>query len=128
MALTNAFRDFICDAVSGIGSPTLFDNTNAYIGVGDGNAAFSAAQTDLQGTSKTRKAMEATYPDQSQGANVLRFKSSFGTGDANYAWQEWGVFNAASSGTMMNRKVESLGTKTSSQTWEFTVDIQINLA
>lgn len=128
MALTNAFRDFIADAVSGISSPTLFDNTNAYVGVGDGTAAFAATQTDLQGTNKTRKGMEAGYPDQSQGANVLRFKSSFGTADANYAWQEWGVFNASTAGTMMNRKVESLGTKTSAQTWEFTVDIQINLA
>lgn len=128
MGLTTAFRDHIADAVTGIGSPTLFDNANARIGVGDGSAAFSSAQTDLQGTNKTRKAMEVGYPDQSQGANVLRFKSSFATGDANYAWQEWGVFNAASAGVMMNRKVESLGTKTSAQTWEFTVDIQLNLA
>jgi hypothetical protein len=128
MGLTTAFRDFMADAATGISTPTLYDNTNAYIGVGDGNTAFSAAQTDLQGTSKTRKAMEATFPDQSQGANVMRFKSSFGTGDANYAWEEWGVFNASSAGTMMNRKVEALGTKTSAQTWEFTVDIQLNLA
>lgn len=128
MALTNAFRDFVADAVADISTPVLFSNANAHIGVGDGTAAFAATQTDLQGTNKTRKAMEATFPDQSQGANVLRFKSSFGTGDANYAWQEWGVFNAASAGTMMNRKVESLGTKTSAQTWEFTVDIQLNLA
>jgi hypothetical protein len=128
MGLTTAFRDFIADAVTGIGTPTLFDNTNAYIGVGDSATAFSSAQTDLQGTSKTRKGMEASFPDQSQGANVMRFKASFGTGDANYAWNEWGVFNASTAGTMMNRKVESLGTKTSAQTWEFTVDVQINLA
>lgn len=128
MGLTTAFRDYMADAVSGIGSPTLYDNANAYIGVGNGNAAFSAAQTDLQGASKQRNAMEASFPDQSQGANVLRFKSSFGTSEANFAWEEWGVFNAAAGGTMMNRKVESLGTKSSSQTWEFTVDIQLNLA
>lgn len=126
--LVNAFRDFIADAVSGIGSPTLFDNGNAHIGVGNGNTAAAVTQTDLQGASKTRKAMEAGYPDQSQGANVLRFKSSFGTAEANYAWEEWAVFNAAAAGTMMNRKVESLGTKTSSQTWELTVDIQFNLS
>lgn len=126
--LVNAFRDFMADAVTGIGSPTLFDNTNAHIGVGDGTAAAAVTQTDLQGTNKFRRPMEASFPDQSQGANVMRFKSSFGTTEANYAWQEWGVFNALSAGTMMNRKVESLGTKTSAQTWEFTVDIQLNLS
>ena len=126
--LTNAFRDFMADAATGLDSPTLYDNANAHIGVGDSNTAAVATQTDLQGTSKFRQGMVASFPDQSQGANVMRFKASFGTGDANFAWEEWGVFNASSAGTMMNRKVESLGTKTSAQTWEFTVDIQLNVA
>lgn len=125
MPLTTAFRDLMADFVIGLG--TAYNNANAHIGVGDGNTAFNASQTDLQGTNKLRKAMEASFPDQSQGANVNRFKASFGTSEANFAWNEWGVFNAASSGTMQNRKVESLGTKTSAQTWEFTVDIQLNL-
>jgi hypothetical protein len=37
------------------------------------------------------------------------------------------VFNSATAATgrMLNRKVESLGTKTSAQTWQFTVTITL---
>jgi hypothetical protein len=124
MALTNAGRDFIAGAIIG-NEATLFDNTNAYIGVGDSNAAFSAAQTDLQGTNKFRKGMDTTYPQIS--GNVITFKSTFSGDEANFAWEEWGVFNAASGGTMLNRLVEYNGTKQSGQTWIFEVDITVEI-
>lgn len=104
---------------------TAFNNANAHIGVGASTTAFSASQTDLL-TTPTRKAMDATYP--SGGSNVITFRSTFGTSDANIAWQEWGVFNASSAGTMLNRKVESLGTKTNTQTWQFTVTLTFTTA
>jgi hypothetical protein len=126
MALTNAYRDLLASLAAGAGG-TAFNNANAYIGVGDSTTAFAAAQTDLQAaTNKFRKAMDATYPQVA--ANVLTYRATFGTADANFAWQEWGVFNAASAGTMMNRKVESLGTKTSAQSWQLTVTITHNVA
>jgi len=125
MALTTAFRDYMAGLVTGTGK--AFSNANAYIGVGDSTTAFAAGQTDLQAaTNKLRKAMEATYPQVS--TNQITFRSLFATGDANWAWEEWGVFNAASSGTMMNRKVESLGTKTAAQSWQFTVTITLTVA
>src|SRR6478609_3536337 len=126
MALTTAYRDFVASLSVRAGG-TAFNNANSYIGVGDSTTAFSAAHTDLQAaTNKLRKAMDATYPQVA--ANVLTFRSTFATGDANWAWQEWGVFNASSAGTMMNRKVESLGTKTSAQSWQFTVTITLAVA
>lgn len=126
MPITDAGRNHLVQA--GIGtSLTAFNNANAYIGVGDSTTAYAAGQTDLQAaTNKTRKAMDATYP--SGGANVITFRSTFGTSDANYAWNEWGVFNASSGGTMLNRKVESLGTKTNTQTWQFTVTLTVSTA
>lgn len=124
MGMTNAFRDFIAAGVIGE-TVTEFDNANAHIGVGDSSTAFAATQTDLQAsTNKLRKGMDAGYPQRS--GNVLTFRATFGTSEANFAWQEWGVFNASSGGTMMNRKVESLGTKTSAQSWQFTVQNTIN--
>lgn len=126
MPLTNAYRDFLASLSAGAGG-TAFNNANSYIGVGDSTTAHAFAQTDLQAaTNKLRKAMDATYPQVA--ANVLTFRSTFGTGDANFAWQEWGVFNAAAAGTMMNRKVESLGTKTSSQSWQLTVTVTLAVA
>ena len=122
MALTNAGRDFIAKAVINDSTPTFFSNANANIGVGDSTTAFAAAQTDLQAASnKVRKPMDATFP--TIAANVVNFRSTFGSADANFAWQEWAVFNAGASGTMLNRKVESLGTKDSSQSWQLTVTL-----
>lgn len=123
MALTNAARDLIAQALIG-GAITSFNNANARIGVGDSSTAFAAAQTDLQaGANKFRRVMEATYP--TIAGNVLTFRSLFGTAEANFAWNEWGVFNAASAGAMLNRKVESLGTKTSAQSWQLTATITL---
>ena len=123
MALTNAGLAFITEAVIGTGSP-LFNNANAYIGVGDSTTPFSVGQTDLQAaTNKTYKPMYAGYP--TIATDTLVFQATFGTSDANYAWNEWAVFNAATSGVMLNRKVESLGTKSATQIWVLTVTLTL---
>lgn len=115
----------------GASSLQYFNNANAYIGVGDSTSSEAATQTDLQAaTNKLRKAMDATYPVHADGtgsgAASIQFRSTFATGDANYAWQEWGVFNASSGGRMLNRKVESLGTKTSAASWTLTVTLSLS--
>jgi len=124
MPLTTVGRNFIAEALIDDDTPTFFDNTNAHIGVGDDDTAFNAAQTNLQAvTNKVREGMEATYPQRSD--NVITFRSVFDTGAANFDWEEWGVFNHASAGVMLNRVVESLGTKTSAATWQLTVELTI---
>lgn len=121
MGLTNAYRDWSVAATT-VAAATPFNNANSYIGVGDSATAFAATQTDLvAGANKFRKAQDATYP--TTAGNVLTFRSTFGTGDANFAWNEWGVFNASTAGTMLNRKVESLGTKPGTQSWQFTTTL-----
>lgn len=123
---TNAVRDLIASLVTG-GAGTVFSNANTYFGVGDSTTAFAATQTDLQAASnKLRKAMDATYPQVA--ANVITVRATFGTTDANFAWQEWGVFNASTAGTMFNRKVESLGTKTSAQTIQITGTLTLGIS
>lgn len=111
---------------------TFFNNGNAAIGAGDSSTAAAATQTDLQAsTNKLRKAMDATFPAHTDattsGAASTQFKSTFGTSDANWAWAEWGVFNSptAATGRMLNRKVESLGTKTSAASWAMTVTLSL---
>jgi hypothetical protein len=127
--LTNAVRDHITKALIGSAGLTTFNNANAYLGVGDSATAFATSQTDLQAaTNKLRKAMDATFPtDPPSPANRLTFKSTFATADANWAWNEWSVFNAASGGTMLNRVVASLGTKTSAASWALTVTIDLTV-
>lgn len=123
MALTTAGVNFLSQAAIGQGVP--FSNANAYIGVGNGTAAFAASQTDLQGANKLRKAMDNGYP--TINAPVVTFKSTFAPGEANFAWNEWGVFNGSTGGVMLNRVVESNGTKQSNQTWVLEVAITFTL-
>lgn len=120
--MLNAGIGEMLDLLIAAGSPTAFNNANSYIGVGDSTTAEAAGQTDLQAaTNKTRKAMSATYPSRS--GQTVTWRSAFGSADANYAWQEFGVFNASTGGKMLNRKVSNQGTKASGQTW--TVDLAI---
>lgn len=127
MPLTTAGRNFLAAAIINSGPPTFFDNSNAHIGVGDSTTAFNAAQTDLQAaTNKLRKAMMSTFP--TLATNVITFKSSFGSSEGNFAWEEVSVFNASSSGTMLSRVVSSQGTKSSGATWEITLALTITVS
>lgn len=108
-----------------------FANASAQLGVGDSTTAAADTQTDLQAsTNKLFKAMDATYPQHtdstgSSGSKATTFRSTFGTSDANFAWQEWGVRNDGTQVRLLNRKVESLGTKTAGATWVLTVTLAL---
>jgi beta-glucanase (GH16 family) len=117
----NEMWDLITGEVSGSGH--IFDNAAAQIGVGDSSTAADPSQTDLQAaTNETYKGMENGYPTSTNQKTT--FKSSFGESEANYAWNEW-VVKQATSGKCLNRKVESLGTK-SSGTWTLEVSITLS--
>jgi hypothetical protein len=120
--LLNSGIDEMWDLITG-DSSNHFDSTYARIGVGDSSTAAGASQTDLQAaTNKTYKGMESGYPAST--SQQATFKASFGESEANYAWNEW-VVKQSASGKCLNRKVESLGTKTSG-TW--TLEVTVTLA
>lgn len=109
---------------------TFYNNGNAQIGVGDSAAAAAGTQTDLQASAnKLRKAMDSTYPQHADGtvsgAASIAFRATFGTTEANWAWQEWGIFNAAAGGRMLNRAVQNLGVKTSAGVWQPTMTLTL---
>jgi len=117
----NEMWDLITGVVSGSGH--IFDNAAAQIGVGDSSTAANPSQTDLQAaTNKTYKGMESGYPTST--SQKATFKASFGDSEANYAWNEW-VVKQATSAKCLNRKVESLSTK-SSGTWTLEVSITLS--
>lgn len=108
------------------GSETAFNNANARLGVGDSSTAEAATQTDLQAaTNKTYKAMDASYPTYGTSQKIT-FRSTFGSGDANYAWNEFTVDNGSVALKNLNRKVSAQGTKTSGQTWQLSLDITLS--
>jgi len=112
----NAMWTLICG-----GTETVYNATNARIGVGDSTAAFDATHTDLQGTNKLYKGMDSGYPTFGTAQKAV-FKASFGTTEANWAWNEWSVDNGATALKNLNRKVASLGSK-SGGTWALTVEL-----
>lgn len=123
MALTTAGINFLSQAAIGQGTP--FNASNARLGVGSGSNAFAISQTDLQGSGNIRKAMDSGYPVVTPPKIV--FKSTFSPSEANFPWNEWGIFNAATGGVMLNRVVESNGTKQSNQTWVLEVEITFSI-
>ena len=106
---------------------TLFDNSNAYLGVGDSNTAEAATQTGLQAvTNKKYKAMTVGYPTYGTSQKAT-WKATFGSTDANFDWEEFTVANGGSDASKnLNRKVSDQGTKVVGQTWELTLEITLS--
>lgn len=111
-------------------------NTATRLGAGNSSTAAAVGQTDLQAAAGSSnrwfQVMDATFPQQSNG--VLTFKSTFASADGNFAWQEWcvdiGTPTVSSGNTvaalMLNRAVQSLGTKASGSSWVLTATITIS--
>ncbi|MMZ45256.1 hypothetical protein D3C76_334170 [compost metagenome] len=125
MPLTSSGAAFASRAIVGVATP-VFDEANSHIGVGNGTGAFDATQTDLAGTSFVRKGMEAGYP-KTMGDSIIAFRATFEANEANFPWEEWGVFNAAEQGVMLNREVEYNGTKLEGQLWILQVELDVQV-
>lgn len=127
MPLTNAGRDFLARACINAAGTTFFDSNNAYVGIGSSTAAFDVTQTDLQAPSeKLRKKVDAGYP-VFQAPDKMVFQVTLGPDEANFAFQEWGIFNHPTAGTMLHREVFFNGTKQQGQSWTFRATIDTNV-
>lgn len=127
--LTTSGLDRLTKLLINTGSPQALTSTAVRLGVGDDSTAAAVGDSDLStGSNQYYRVMDATYPQQANG--VVTFKATFGDSDANFAWNSWGIDvgtpTVTSSGTvaalLFNRKVASLGTKTSG-TWTLTVTV-----
>ena len=104
-----------------IGTPIAW-TTTAYCGVGNSGVAFDPTHVDLQGASKTYKAMDATYP-QLVASQKARWRSTYQSADGNHAWLEFTVSNTSSgTGKNLMRILSDKGTKASGEVWELTID------
>jgi len=114
----------------------LWDQTHTGIGVGNSTTAESASHNDLQGASKRYNQCDSGFPAL-PGVQNIQFAATFGTSEANFAWNEYSLIvpnttTAFTPGTtkptnyvILNRKVVSLGTKTSSDIWIFTATLTL---
>lgn len=100
--------------------------SNARIGVGDSNTAFSAAHTDLQAATNKFRKLVTGAPAVDISTGLVTFTTTFSNAEAVYSILEIALFNSASGDTMISRKVVSLGTKPSNEAW--TIDLICNTA
>jgi len=138
----------INNLIIGTGSTAAFTASQSVIGVGSSSTAEARSQTDLQATAGAgNRWMQATSvaPTVTTTTNTndtISCGSSFATGDANFAWNEWcwvvstgtitatsavlsGTVPGSTGNTMLNRKVASMGTKASGAVWVFTTTVTL---
>lgn len=105
---------------------TNYSNANARIGVGDSATAATPTQTGLIAASnRFWRPMDATFPQVS--GQIVSFRSTFGSAEANFAWNEFTIVNTADdTGQNLCRRVQAMGVKASGTTWVVTVSITIS--
>jgi hypothetical protein len=129
--LVNAGLTRLTSLLTAAGGQAL-TNTSARIGVGDSSTAAAVTDTDLGAaagsTHRQFEVMQATFPSTATG--VVTLQAVFGTSEANFVWNEWGidigtptVTAGTTVNTLFNHKVINLITKTSNAAVTFTVTI-----
>ena len=92
-----------------------------HMGLGSGTTNAAAGQTDLVTLLGSREALDST----TASSNTIAYVASFEAGDATGAVTEAGIFNAASSGTMLCRVkfnvVNKAADDTMAVTWTITL-------
>jgi len=108
--------EFICSRMAGTSAGVM-----SHMALGSGTTAAAAGQTDLVSILGSREALDST----SASSNTITYVSSFEAGEGTGAVTEAGIFNAASSGTMLCRTVFPAVNKqaddTMSVTWTITL-------
>ena len=77
----------------------VWDATHVGLAVGDSATAEAVGNTDLAGTGKYYQVLSGGTPTQANG--VLTFTASYGSGVAEFAWNEYGAVVASGTGTAM---------------------------
>lgn len=123
------------------GGDNPFSHANAIVGVGAGTTAAAVGDTALTDDNTSNayyQQADTSYPTQSNG--VITCYSTFTSSNGNFAWQEWclafgggGTITAgthlsavtSTAPTMMNHKVQSLGTK-STGSWQLQATLTLS--
>jgi hypothetical protein len=107
-------------------------NATAALAIGNSTVAAAATQTALQGGSQLYKALTGGFPTHTTGSTAatvvdIVFKTTYGTTQGNFAWNEFGLANKATTTQrrLLTRKVQALLTKTTAATATLTVTISL---
>lgn len=100
-----------------------FTTTDSKIAIGDGSTAATGSDTQL---ANKLGEIPVTSIDisPSSGKCTIKFQAEAGTGIAIGNWNEWGIYDKTN-GTLFNRKVESMGTKSDTSLWRIEIAIDL---
>lgn len=126
--ITNAGWTRLMNLLTNQGATQAMDATHTRIGVGDSNTAETYADTAFGAT--TNKLYKLVSGAGTLGTRTLAFSATFGTSDANWAWNEFGLDIGATADSttvaacFFNHKAGiAQGTKASGQTWTATATL-----
>ena len=119
-------------AANGTFEISAVTSTSATLLNSAGNAAYTTGGS-CSPINKYRQQANGTGSAAVSG-NQITYVATFGTANANFAWQEWGLTTgaaatnkqAAAPPTLFNHKIVSLGTKTSAASWTLTANLSLN--
>ena len=135
----NLMLNLLCGTTfnTGLSGFTTYGSGSAVLRVGDTSTAAASGDTNLgggggsQGTNWDESPMDAGYPTVS--ITTATWRSTFGSTQANFVWNEVGVQNLPTgvSGPnsyirLLNHKVQNFGTKASGSTWTLTLTITVS--
>jgi hypothetical protein len=124
--------------IAGTSIGTKFSNTAGRVGVGTSSTAATAADVQLGGdtggsstTSYYQLVSGTPTITTSTAPATLVFAATFGSGNANFAWNEFGIDNGTASSVtttstgyvFINHGISAQGTKASGQTWNITATL-----
>jgi hypothetical protein len=123
LIVTNGKNDIMQRLSAGLGTVAAI-NAFGHLGVGTDSTAAAIGQTQLNPSvagSTLIQACDASFPS-GPSSQVNTYKATFGTGVANFAWNEAGTFNGTTNGTsrMFNRVTFSTINKTSALSIAYT--------
>lgn len=119
--IVNTGKNLALDRLFGLASAVALTS----IGVGTDSTAASTSQIKLNPTVTGSVLIQATDSTPTRSAQTVTAVSTFGTGVANFTWNEAGLFNGTVNGTsvMFNRTVIGPFTKTSAVSIVYTINI-----
>ena len=111
-----------------------WDSGHCRIGVGTSTVGTAVGNTDLDSPTGTAnrywQTVDALASTGTGGGTVrLSVVATFTSGNANFIWNEWGIDQGSATGSgasvapLLNRKVQSLGTKASPAVWTATAQL-----
>jgi len=131
--ITNAGWTRLMNLLTNQGATQALTATATRIGVGNSNTAEAYTDTDLQAAAgAANRYFQPVAGAGTLGTRTLAFSATFGTGDGNFAWNEFGIdvgTPTVTGGTtvnalLFNRKASiAQGTKAAGQTWTATATI-----